>query len=139
MKARYLLVAVPAFALASAAAFAQNPYSQPWSEVVRGDPSAVRKEAPVAISKVDGKSTRNPRKSDALAAGKHVIVIHYDTARGVVNDQYRELEMDLEGCTRYRIVALLNGPPVTEWKPHIYSEPIGECVAKFKKKDEPKK
>ncbi|APV49918.1 hypothetical protein BWI17_09610 [Betaproteobacteria bacterium GR16-43] len=132
-----MLLAVPAFA--SAAAFAQNPYSQPWALVESGDGSQVREEARVSISKVDGKSTRNPRKSDALPAGKHVITVHYDTARGVVNDEYRELQMDLEGCTRYRIVAKVNGPPVTEWKPHVYSEPIGECVAKFRKKDEPKK
>jgi len=137
MKARYMLLA--ASALASASALAQNPYSQPWAVVQRGDPSQVRKESPVAISKVDGKSTRNPRESDALAPGKHVITVHFDSARGVVNDEFRELQMDLEGCTRYRIVAQVNGPPVTEWKPHVYSEPIGECVSKFKKKEEKKK
>jgi hypothetical protein len=93
----------------------------------------------VAISKVDGKSTRNPRMSDPLSPGKHVITLHYDTVRGVVNDEYRDVQMDLEGCTRYRIVAEVNGPPITEWKPHVYSEPIGECVAKFKKKEDKKK
>lgn len=137
MKARWTLVAVPVFA--SLAAFAQNPYSQPWALVERGDPSQVRNEAPVAISKVDGKSTRNPRKSDPLAPGKHVITVSFDSAKGVINDRYRDLEIDLEGCTRYRIVAQLNGPPITDWKPHVYSEPIGECNSKFKKKDAPKK
>src|SRR5207344_575600 len=57
MKARWILLAVPAFA--SIAAFAQNPYSQPWALVERGDQSDVRNELPVSISKVDGKTTRN--------------------------------------------------------------------------------
>jgi hypothetical protein len=137
MSVRWMLLAAPAFACVGA--FAQNPYSQPWALVERGDPSQVRNEAPVAISKVDGKSTRNPRKSDPLPAGKHLITVHFDSVKGVIGDQYRELEIDLEGCTRYRIVAQFNGPPITEWKPRLYSEPIGECVAKFRKKDEPKK
>jgi len=137
MKARWMLIAVPAFA--SIAAFAQNPYSQPWALVERGDPSDVRNESSVAISKVDGKTTRNPRKSDPLAPGKHVITVHFDSAKGVITDNFRELEMDLEACTRYRIVAKYPSKPIIEWKPHVYSEPIGECVGKFKKKDEPKK
>jgi hypothetical protein len=47
--------------------------------------------------------------------------------------------MDLEGCTRYRIVAQYQSKTNPEWKPKVYSEPIGECVAKFKKKDAAKK
>ncbi len=132
MKKMHLLCALPAFAALAAVA---GPYDKPWAIVETGSSSEVRKEARLAISKVDGKSTRNPRKSDPIEPGKHVITVHFETARGVVSDNFRDLQIDLEGCTRYRIVAEYESKTGPEWKPKIYSEPIGECVGKFKKKE----
>jgi hypothetical protein len=80
-------------------------YDHPYAIVESGDASEVRNEARLAISKVDGKSTRNPRKSDPLAPGKHNITLHFESARGLFRPTSRDVEIDLEPCTRYRIVA----------------------------------
>ena len=107
-------------------------YDQPWARVQSGDRSQVRKEERLAISKVDGKSARNTRQSDPLSPGKHLIEVRFETAAGPTNESTRELEIDLDACTTYRIVAAYEGVGNPNWKPKVYSEPIGECVAKFK-------
>ena len=60
---------------------------------------------PAVSAKVDGKSTRNPRKSDPIAPGKHSITLHFDSARGNFRPVSLDVEIDLQACTRYRIVA----------------------------------
>ena len=114
------------------AAFA-GPYDQPYAIVESGSKSDVRKEATVAISKIDGVSTKNPRKSDPVAPGPHKVTISYDTARGPVADKSREIDMNLEACTRYRVVARYQSTTHPEWEPVVYPEPIGECRKKFGK------
>lgn len=129
--------AVPLFLAGAVAATlaVAGPYDQPWAMVEPGANSEVRKESRLAITKVDGESTRNPRKPDPIAPGKHVITVHFETGRNVTKEPYRDIQMDLEGCTRYRIVAAYESKSSPEWKPKVYSEPIGECVSKFKKKE----
>ena len=124
--------AIAGVALVSVSAFA-GMYDQPYALVERQDRSQVQEEFPVAVTKVDGKSTRNPRKSDPIPPGKHVITIRFETARVAQSpaEMTKELEMNLEPCTRYLIAAHRIG---TNWEPKIYSEPIGECVKKFNKK-----
>jgi hypothetical protein len=107
---------------------------QPWSVVESGDASEVRKEAPAAITRVDGASTRDPRKSDMLAPGKHVVTVRFDSGRAVVTDNSRELTMDLEACKRYRVVAVYKSKTSGSWEPKVYPERIGECEKRFKKK-----
>jgi len=128
---RHLLAAGAAFA--AVAAFA-GPYDQPYALVEGMDRSAVKEEAPAAITKIDGKSTRNVRKSDPIEPGKHVVTIRFETGRVAQSpaETTRELSMDLEGCTRYRIAA--RRIESINWEPKVYSEPIGECVKKFAKK-----
>ena len=125
-------------ALAATAAWA-GAYDQPYALVERGDASEVRKEAAVAITKIDGASTRNPRKSDPVAPGKHQVTLHFESARGAFRPEYRVVEMDLEGCTRYRIVAAYESKMGPDWSPKVYAEPIGECRRKFAKQGEAKK
>ena len=108
-------------------------YDQPYAIVESGDASDLRKEARIAISRIDGKSPRNPRKSDPLAPGKHTIAVHFESARGVFRPTLLDVEMDLEACTRYRIVAQYEVKTGGDWKPKVYAEPIGECHKKFKK------
>ena len=117
------------FALAAVA----GPYDQPYALVEAGDPNATREEFRPAITQVDGKSTRNTRKSDPIEPGKHRITVRFETARVQQSpaDVVRDVEMDLEACTRYRIVARRTDG--TNWEPKVYSEPIGECKRKFKK------
>jgi hypothetical protein len=118
--------------LAVPAAFA-GMYDQPYAIVESGGASDVRKEARLSISKVDGRTTSNPRRSDPIAPGKHRITVHFESARGVFRPEFMDLDIDLEACTRYRIVANYEVKTGPDWKPMVSSEPIGECVKKFKK------
>ena len=120
-------------ALFTSAAFA-GMYDQPYAIVERMDRSATRDEFPPAITKIDGQSTRNPRRSDPIAPGKHKITVRFETARVTQSpaETTRELDMDLEACTLYRIAARRVNS--TDWEPKVYSEPLPECVKKFKKK-----
>lgn len=111
-----------------------GPYDQPYAIIEAGDRNDVRKEFVPAISQVDGKSTRSVRKTDPIPPGKHRITIRFETARATQSpaEVTREIEMDLEACTLYRIVA--KRTEGTNWEPKIYSEPLAECVRKFSKK-----
>jgi hypothetical protein len=127
------LLATLALSLAPAAALA-GMYDQPWAIAEAADKSSVRKEFPPAITQVDGRTTRNPRSSDALEPGKHIIQIRFSTGRVVQSpaDEVRDVEIDAAPCTRYRIAAARTQG--TEWVPKVYPEPIGECKRKFQKK-----
>jgi hypothetical protein len=121
-----------AAALAACSAFA-GMYDKPYALVESGDRSQVREEFPLAITQVDGKSTRNPRKSDPVEPGKHRVTVRFETGRVAQGpaETSRELELDLEGCTRYRIAA--RRVDSVNWEPKVYPEPITECTKKFKK------
>lgn len=131
----YKFLLAPAFLVATAA-FA-GLYDQPYALIESGDASETRKEARVAVTKVDGKSTRDPRKTDPIAPGKHVITLHFTTARGDFRPEYLDLEMPLEACTRYRIVAVYESKMGPDWKPKVYAEPMPECTRKFAKQTAP--
>lgn len=128
---RYLVSACAALAASSALA---GPYDQPYALVEVADKSATREEFPPAITKIDGKSTRNTRRSDPITPGKHTVTVRFETARVAQSpaETTRDVQMDLEGCTRYRIAA--RRVDSVNWEPKVYSEPIGECVKKFQKK-----
>lgn len=129
-----------ALVLAAAGHAHAGPYDQPYALVESGDNSEVRKESRVSITKVDGKSTRSAtRKTDPIEPGKRMITLHFESARGNFRPEYLDVQMDLEACTRYRIVAQYEVKTGPDWKPKVYSEPIGECVKKFAKKDAAKK
>ena len=122
------------FLAVAPAVFAAGMYDQPWAIVERGDTSDVRKESRLALNKIDGRSPRDPRRSEPLSPGKHVITVHFESARGVFSPERQDIELDLAPCTRYRIVAQYEARTGPDWKPKVYSEPIGECRAKFEKK-----
>jgi hypothetical protein len=128
---RYRAMAWSAAMLATAVL--AGPYDKPYAIVEAGDANAVREEFVPAITKVDGVSTRNTRRTDPVEPGKHRVTVRYETARVSQSQKEvaREVEMDLEPCTLYRVVARRTGG--TEWEPKVYSEAIGECARKFKK------
>src|SRR5690242_16237605 len=113
MKRSLLIVA-----LASTAAFA-GLYDQPYSLVEPAQSSATREEKPPAITQIDGKSTRNTRRPDPIAPGKHTIRIRFETGRYQQSEDeiQRDLVMDLEPCTRYIIAA--KRTEGTKWEPEI--------------------
>lgn len=125
---RHFVTVLAIFAMPAALA---GMYDQPYAIVESGSPSETRKELLLVISRVDGQSLRNMRKSDPLAPGKHIITVQISKSR--FNEQTRDIEIDLQACTRYRFVAKLETASALDWKPKIYTEPIGECVRKFKK------
>lgn len=130
MKRRWMLLPAAAIML-SHLAWA-GPYDQPYGVVQSGDRSATRKQETVAISKIDGQSTRNPRRPDPLSPGKHSIGISFSSARTVVADQLKTIEVDVQPCKRYRIVAHYRTPTSGEWEPQVQAvEDIGECKRKF--------
>lgn len=128
MNHRTLMLAAAAWVATALA----GPYDQAYAIVESGDNSQVRKESRLSITKVDGKSTRNGRRSDPIGPGKHLITVHFESARGLAGDQDRELQMELDACKRYRIVASYESVTGPKWEPKVYSEPISECVRKFK-------
>ncbi len=108
-------------------------YDQAYAIVESRNASELRNEARLSVSKVDGQSTRNPRKTDPIAPGKHRLTLHFESARGRFSPEFQEIEIELEPCTRYSVVANYESKTGPHWKPKVYSEPIGECVKKFKK------
>lgn len=120
-------------ALASGLVAAADMYDQPYARAETGDRSEVRQEFPLSITQVDGTSTRNPRRTDPIAPGKHKVTVRFETARVAQSaaETTRDLDIDFEACTLYRIVAKRKG--ATNWEPMVYPEKIGECVKKFKK------
>ena len=128
---RKLLLAVVLANLASASLAGM--YDQPYAIVESGNASELRKEARIGINQVDGKNTRNSRRSDPIAPGKHRITLHFESARGIFRPTSLDVEIDLQACTLYRIVANYESKTGGDWKPKVYSEPLGECIKKFKK------
>lgn len=119
------MLAVPALAVA-------GPYDQVYGQIESGDRSEVRKQETVAISRIDGQSTRNPRRPDPVAPGKHSVEISFTSARAVVGDSLKTIEIDVQPCKRYRVVAQYNNPTSGKWEPVIATaEDIGECKRKF--------
>jgi hypothetical protein len=123
-----------ALAFIATSAAAAGTYDGPWAIVEGADASSVRNEFRPAITQIDGKSTRDTRESDALAPGPHQVKIRFQTGRVAQSpaDEERLLDLDLEGCTRYRIAA--QRTTGTQWQPKVYSEKIGECMRKFEGK-----
>lgn len=118
------------FTLAATAATAAG-YERPWSVVEPADESQVRKEFRPAITQIDGKSTREPRDSNAVEPGRHQVKVRFETGRVTQSPEEMErlLDLDLAPCTRYRIAA--QRTTGTQWEPKVYSEKIGECARKF--------
>src|SRR3954453_18351682 len=95
----------PAAAVAAFATFGAfaGQYDQPYAIVEVGDASKVREEFVPAISQIDGKSTRNTRRSAPIAPGAHVITGRFETGRVAQgsSEVSQKVEMNLEGCMRY--------------------------------------
>jgi hypothetical protein len=108
-----------------------GPYDQPYGLIESGDRSQTRNQEPVAISRIDGKSPKNPRRPDPLAPGKHSVEISFSSARAVVGDNLKTIEIDVQPCKRYRVVAQYHTSASGKWDPVVGVEDIGECRRKF--------
>lgn len=126
------LILFAAAALVAPLLAVAGPYDQPYGLIESADRSQTRNEEPVAISRIDGQSTRNPRKPDPVTPGKHSVEISFSSARAVVGDQLKTIEIDVQPCKRYRVAARYSNPTSGKWEPVIaVTEDIGECRRKF--------
>ena len=123
-------LALACAALAAAGALAGQ-YDRPYALVEAADRSPTREEFPPAITRIDGESTRNPRKSDPIEPGRRRVTVRFETAKVAQSPEEitRELDLDLEPCMRYRIAARRVGS--INWEPKVYSEVITECKRRF--------
>lgn len=110
---------------------AAGPYDQPYGLIESGDRSQTRNQERVAIARIDGKSPRDPRRPEPLAPGKHTVEISFTSARAVVGDDLKTIEIDVQPCRRYRVVAQYHTSVSGKWDPVVDSEDIGECKRKF--------
>lgn len=134
--AALLAAAVAAIVVTSAEA---GPFDEVYGMIEAGDKSGARKQEPVAITRIDGQQTRNARRPDPVAPGKHAVEITFSSARVIVNDQVRTFAIDVEPCKRYRIAAKYDVALSGQWEPVVQGvEDIGECRKKFLK-EPPKK
>ena len=85
----------------------------------------------MAIARIDGKSPRDPRRPEPLAPGKHSVEISFSSARVVVGDDLKTIEIDVQPCRRYRVVAQYHTSASGKWDPVVDSEDIGECKRRF--------
>ena len=109
-------------------------YDQPYGIIERAPASQVRKEAPVAITRIDGESLRSTRRSDPLPPGKHAVDVSYASARKVIADNIKTIAIDVQPCVRYLVAAKYTSTVSPEWEPVVaYTETIGECKRKFLK------
>ena len=130
MKKTLMLLAVTSFLVPGFAA--AGPYDQPYGLIESGDRSQTRKHETVAISRIDGESTRNPRRPDPVAPGKHSVQISYSSARATVGDEMKTIEIDVQPCKRYRVVSQYHNTVSGKWDPVVaFVEDIGECKRKF--------
>jgi hypothetical protein len=132
MKRTLFLLA--AAALAAPLAWA-GPYDQPYALIESGWASPAHKQVPVAVTKIDGKSTRSTMKSDPIAPGKRKVTLSFSSsARTVIEEPTKEIEVEAEPCKRYRIVAHYDVALSGKWDPQMQAvEDIAECRRKFMK------
>ncbi|MBK6603599.1 MAG: hypothetical protein IPG28_19150 [Betaproteobacteria bacterium] len=119
-----------AAALVATTAYA-GMYDQPYALVERGAASkpARRRRSPSPRWTAWAPATRaRPIRSRRASIASRFT----SRARAAsFRPEFQDIELDLEACTRYRVVAsyeLKTGP---DWKPRVYAEPIGECRKKF--------
>jgi hypothetical protein len=89
----------------------------------------VRKELPVLIKAVDGVTPIYGRAPGPIRPGRHLVDVYFATRVGPYYKEVRQVEIDAEACTRYRVVAAYQNLTHIEWTPVVYREPIGECPA----------
>jgi len=116
---------------ACAAAALAGPYDQPYSIIVTDTKkSSDPKLRPVIVNRVDGENTLN--NEAVVAPGKHRLTLDLPPRKGFSLATQNEMDLETQACTRYYVAARLRTQTGQEWEPVLrYSEPIGECRAKF--------
>lgn len=108
-----------------------GPYDQPYSIIVTDKvPQADPLLRPVIVNRVDGRSITD--NIAVVPPGPHQVVLDLPAHAGFRTATQRTLALETRPCARYYVMARLDTPITQEWTPEVkYSEPIGECRAKF--------
>jgi hypothetical protein len=107
-----------------------GPFDQPYS-IIETDtmPSADSHLRPVIVNRVDDENSQNNRA--VVAPGKHKVTLDLPPRKGFRATQ-QTFELATEPCMRYYVAARLRSPALQDWEPVVrYSEPMGDCRAKF--------
>ena len=122
------LLAVALFSVTPALA---GPYDQPYA-IIETDtmPSADSHLRPVIVNRVDDQNSLDNRA--VVAPGAHKVTIDLPPRKGFRTATQHTFDLNADACMRYYVAARLVSPTLQEWDPVVrYSEPIGECRAKF--------
>ena len=108
-----------------------GPYGEPYSIVVTDKAAQADLHLrPVIVNRIDGKSITD--NIGVVPPGPHEVVLDLPAHAGFRTATQRTLQLETRPCTRYYVMARLDTPITQEWTPEVkYSEPIGECRAKF--------
>ena len=120
-----------AIALFSATPALAGPFDQPYS-IIETDtrPAADSHLRPVIVNRVDDENAMNNRA--VVAPGAHKVTLDLPPRKGFRTATQHTFDLATEPCMRYYVAARLESPTLQEWQPVVrYSEPIGECRAKF--------
>lgn len=120
-------------ALPATPALGQRQFSEPYALIESGRASTPRRQVPVGVTQIDGRRTRNSMRSDPIAPGRRQVTLSLSSsARAVVHEPLRTIEIDAEPCKRYRIVAQYEVAMSGRWQPVMQTvEDIGECRRRF--------
>ena len=81
---------------------------------------------PTRITAVDGRSTLSRQNPVPVEPGKHLITLVTTPVAGFGVPVYRDLELEVEPCKRYYIVAERDNRLLQDWRPLIDNvSPLG--------------
>ena len=81
---------------------------------------------PTRIAYVDGRATLLRQNPVPVEPGKHVITLVTAPVAGFSIPEYRDLDLEVEPCKRYYIVAERDNRLLQDWRPVIESiNPLG--------------
>jgi hypothetical protein len=124
---------IAAFALTAGAAFAESPYDSVYSIITTDTkPSSDYLLKPVFVNRVDGQNSVE-RSKHVVPPGPHQVTVDLAPRGGFHEPTQTTFDLVTKPCVRYYVAAKLVNSISQQWQPVVrYTEPIGECEAKFK-------
>lgn len=107
-------------------------YAQPYALFEPQRQMQVADTRPAFIVKIDGRDVAIDR-AEPVAPGMRTVVVSVPGQKGMSNPTRATLTVDAKPCTRYYIAAQRSSRSASDWSAFVAaSEPIGECVRRFK-------
>ncbi|MCG2591808.1 hypothetical protein LZ009_03350 [Ramlibacter sp. XY19] len=129
---KFAPLALVAALLAACASGGGGMYDKPYA-LFEPDQRSVPADTRAAfILKVDGED-RTINRSDPVTPGMRTVVVSVPGARGMSESKHETMTIDAKPCMRYYLAARRPTSTSSDWSPFIAgTEPIGECMKKFK-------